>query len=209
VAAKQIAVKKYVVKLSEAERQQLNALIRGGRHPAQQLIRARILLKADASEAGEGWSDSQIAAALDINLATVARTRQRLVEDGFDSVLTRKHSPNSARKRIFDGVAEAKLIALACSEPPKGRAKWTLRLLEDKVVERNIVDRVSDNTIGRTLKKLSQTAPEAAICHSAGRQRWLRGRHGRRSGSLSKTARSGLSRGLRGRDLEATGRRDP
>jgi Homeodomain-like domain len=76
-----------------------------------------------------------------------------LVEDGFDSVLTRKHSPNSARKRIFDGVAEAKLIALACSEPPKGRAKWTLRLLEDKVVERNIVDRVSDNTIGRTLKK--------------------------------------------------------
>jgi transposase len=153
VAAKQIAVKKYVVKLSEAERQQLNALIRGGRHPAQKLIRARILLKADASEAGEGWSDSQIAAALDINLATVARTRQRLVEDGFDSVLTRKHSPNSARKRIFDGVAEAKLIALACSEPPKGRAKWTLRLLEDKVVERNIVDRVSDNTIGRTLKK--------------------------------------------------------
>jgi len=75
------------------------------------------------------------------------------VEEGFDAVLTRKHSPNSARKRIFDGAAEAKLIALTRSEPPKGRARWTLSLLEDKVVELNIVARASDNTIGRTLKK--------------------------------------------------------
>jgi hypothetical protein len=70
-------------------------------------------------------------------------------------VLTRKHSPNSARKRIFDGAAEAKLIALACSEPPKGYLRWTLSLLEDKVVELNIVAKASDNTIGRTLKKTS------------------------------------------------------
>ena len=110
-------------------------------------------MKADASEAGEGWSDSRIAAALDTSLATVARTRQQLVEEGFEAVLTRKHSPASARPRIFDGAAEAKLIALACSEPPKGRARWTLRLLEEEVVELNIVDRASDNTIGRTLKK--------------------------------------------------------
>jgi hypothetical protein len=81
------------------------------------------------------------------------RTRQLLVEEGFEAVLRRKQSPNSARRRIFDGASEAKLIALACSEPPKGRAKWTLRLLEDKVVELNIVARASDNTIGRTLKK--------------------------------------------------------
>jgi hypothetical protein len=111
------------------------------------------LLKADAGEAGEGWSDSQIAAALDTGLVTVARVRQQLVEEGFEAVLTPKRSPASARQRIFDGAAEAKLTALACSTPPKGRARWTLRLLEDKVVELNIVARVRDHTIGRTLKK--------------------------------------------------------
>jgi transposase len=155
VTAKQIAVKKYMVKLSGEERERLAALIHAGKHPARQLTKARILLKADASEAGEGWSDSQIAAALDTSVDTVARTRQQLVEEGFEAVLVRKHSPASARKRIFDGAAEAKLIALACSEPPKGRRRWTLQLLEDQVVELKIVDRASDNTIGRTLKKTS------------------------------------------------------
>jgi len=153
VTAKQIAGKKYVVKLSDTERERLNTLIHSGKHPARQLTKARILLKADASEAGEGWSDSRIAAALDTSIDTVARTRQQLVEEGFESVLTRKHSPASARPRIFDGAAEAKLIALACSKPPKGRARWTLQLLEEAVVELNIVERASDNTIGRTLKK--------------------------------------------------------
>jgi hypothetical protein len=94
-------------------------------------------------------------AALDTSLSTVFRTRQRLVEEGFEAVLHRKHSPNSARRRIFDGAAEAKLITLACSPPPKGRTRWTLVLLEDKVVELRIVERASDNTIGRTLKKIS------------------------------------------------------
>src|ERR1700689_1913643 len=149
------AVKKYVVRLSEAERETLEAFVRTGKRRAAQLLKARILLKADVSEAGEGWSDPRIVAALDTTLSTVSRTRQLLGEEGFEAVLTRKQSPNSARRRIFDGAAEAKLIALACSPPPKGRARWTLVLLEDKVVELNIVDRVSDNTIGRTLKKIS------------------------------------------------------
>lgn len=153
MATKEIAVKKYVVKLSAEERERLDTLIHSGKHPARKLTRARILLKADAGVAGEGWSDSRIAAALDTGLATIARVRQQLVEEGFASVLTPKRSPASARQRIFDGAAEAKLIALACSEPPKGRARWTLSLLEDKVVELNIVARASDNTIGRTLKK--------------------------------------------------------
>jgi len=153
VIAKEIAVKKYVAKLSTEERERLDTLIRSGKHPARKLTRARILLKADVGEAGEGWSDSQIAAALDTGLTTVARIRQQLVEEGLESVLTPKRSPASARTRIFDGAAEAQLTALACSAPPKGRARWTLRLLEDKVVELNIVARVSDNTIGRTLKK--------------------------------------------------------
>ena len=153
MTAKQIGAKKYVVRLSDEERERLCTLIHTGKHRAGQLVKARILLKPDASAAGEGWSDSQIAAALDTSVATVARTRQQLVEEGFEAVLTRKHSPASARARIFDGAAEAKLIALACSEPPKGRARWTLQLLEAAVVELNIVARASDNTIGRTLKK--------------------------------------------------------
>ena len=153
MTAKQPAVKKYIVKLGADERERLNTLIQKGKAPARQVLKARILLKADASEAGEAWSDGQIAEALDTSLDTIARTRQQLVEGGIDAALTRKQSPNSARKRIFDGAAEAKLIALACSAPPKGRKRWTLTLLETVVVELNIVDRASDNTIGRTLKK--------------------------------------------------------
>ncbi len=153
MTAKQSGVKKYVVKLGAEERERLNALIQKGKAPVRQVLKARILLKADASEAGEGWSDQRIAEALDTSTDTVARTRQHLVEGGVDAALSRQHSPNSARKRIFDGAAEAKLIALACSDPPKGRSRWTLKLLESAVVELNIVDRASDNTIGRTLKK--------------------------------------------------------
>jgi transposase len=167
VTAKQIAVKRYVVKLSGEERERLNALISVGKHPARQLTRARILLKADTSDAGDGWSDSLIAAALDTSVDTVARTRRQLVEEGLESVLVRKHSPASARKRIFDGAAEAKLIALACSEPPKGRKRWTLHLLEEAVVELNIVEQASDNTIGRTLKKTFS----GRICKSNGSSR--------------------------------------
>lgn len=167
MTAKQITVKKYVVKLSDEERERLNTLIHTGKHRAGQLVKARILLKADTSDAGEGWSDSQIARALDTTVNTVARTRQQLVEEGFEAVLTRKHSPNSARPRIFDGAKEAKLIALACSQPPKGRARWTLKLLETAVVELDIVDRASDNTIGRTLKKHAQATSAEAMGDSA------------------------------------------
>jgi transposase len=153
VIAKQPAVKRYIVTLSAEEREHLDTLIQKGTSPARQVLKARILLKADASDAGDAWSDSQIATALDTSIDTVARTRQQLVEEGLEAALTRKHSPASARPRIFDGAAEAKLIALACSEPPKGRARWSLKLLEEAVVELNIVVRASDNTIGRTLKK--------------------------------------------------------
>jgi transposase len=153
MVSKESAVKKYIVTLSGAEREQLTALIHSGKHPAQKLLKARILLKADTSQGGEGWSDSQIAVALQTSVDTVSRTRQRLVEEGLEAALIRKHSPNSARRRIFDGAAEARLIALACSKPPAGRARWTLQLLEEAVVELKIVERASDNTIGRTLKK--------------------------------------------------------
>jgi len=153
VAGKEIAVKKYVVRLSAEERGQLDDLIRSGKRSAQLLTKARILLKADASDVGEGWSDSVIAGALDTSISNIERTRRQLVEEGFEAVLSRKYNPNSARPRIFDGVAEARLIALTCSPAPVGRARWTLCLLEEKVVELNIVEKASDNTIGRTLKK--------------------------------------------------------
>ncbi len=153
MTAKQHGLKKYIVRLSDDEREQLNSLIDKGKHPARKLLKARILLKADASAAGPGWADGDIATALETSVDTVAKTRQQLVEEGLEAALTRKHSPASARPRIFDGVAEAKLIALACSEPPPGRVRWTLELLEEAVVELKIVERASDNTIGRTLKK--------------------------------------------------------
>jgi hypothetical protein len=153
MAAKEISVKKYVVRLNGEERDRLETLIRKGKSPAQRLLKARILLKADVSEGGDGWSDSQITKALETTPSMVHRVRKQLVEEGFDAVLSRKQRAMPAVARIFDGEKEAKLIALACSKPPKGRARWTLRLLENKVVELNIVDRASDSTIGRALKK--------------------------------------------------------
>src|SRR5207248_8516319 len=111
-----------------------------------------ILLKADVSEAGKGWSDNRIIEALETSPSMVYRVRKQ-VEEGFEAVLSRKPRAMPAVARIFDGEKEAKLIALACSKPPKGRARWTLRLLENKVVELGIVERASDSTIGRALKK--------------------------------------------------------
>ena len=153
MAAKEIAVKRYVVKLSGEERAQLEALIRKGKSPAQRLLKARILLKADVSQGGEGWTDNRIIMALETSPSMVYRVRKQLVEEGLEAVLSRKPRATPAIARIFDGEKEAKLIALACSKPPKGRARWTLRRLENKVVELGIVDRASDSTIGRTLKK--------------------------------------------------------
>jgi hypothetical protein len=120
VAGKEIAVKKYVVRLSAEERDQLNDKIRSGKRSAQLLTKARILLKADVSDAGEGWSDSRIVQAPDTSIANIERTRRQLVEEGFAAVLTPKYNPNSAPPRIFDGVAEAKLIALTLSPAPEG-----------------------------------------------------------------------------------------
>jgi transposase len=169
MAAKEISVKKYVVRLSGEEREQLETLIRKGKSPAQRLLKARILLKADVSEAGEGWSDSRIIKALETSLSMVYRVRKQLVEEGFEAVLSRKQRATPAVERIFDGEKEAKLIALACSNPPKGRARWTLRLLENKVVELSIVDRASDSTIGRVLKK-TRSSPIADSSGSSHRR---------------------------------------
>src|SRR6201997_68560 len=170
---KEISVKKYVVRLNADEREQLEVLIRKGKSPAQRLLKARILLKADVSGAGEGWSDSRIIKALDTSASMIYRVRKQLVEEGFEAVLSRKQRATPAVARIFDGEKEAKLIALACSKPPKGRVRWTLRLLENTVVELGIVDRASDSTIGRALKK-TLSSPIAASSGSFHRRRKAR-----------------------------------
>ena len=202
MAAKEISVKKYVVRLSGEERERLEALLRKGKSPAQRMLKARILLKADVSEAGEGWSDSRIIKALDTSVSMVYRVRKQLAEEGFEAVLSRKQRATPAVARIFDGEKEAKLIALACSKPPKGRARWTLRLLEKKVVELQIVDCASDLTIGRALKKTSLAPSPAVLGHPAEGQWRVRSRHGRCAGGLHAATRSRLPAGVPGRDLQ-------
>jgi hypothetical protein len=135
MSSREISIKKYVVRLSSEERERLEELIRKGKSPAQRLLKARILLKADVSEDQVGWSDSRIVRALETSASMVYRVRQQLVEEGLEAVLSRKQRVTPAVLRIFDGEKEAKLITLACSKLPKGRARWTLRLLENKVVD--------------------------------------------------------------------------
>ena len=157
MAGREVAVKRYVVRLSAEERERLEDLRSKGTIPARRLLKVQILLKADVSEAGEGWSDRKIMKAFDTTDTMVYTVRKKLVEEGLDAVLSRKRRETPPVARIFDGEREAKLIALACSDPPPGFARWTLRLLEEKVVELQIVDRASDSTIGRVLKKVSSS----------------------------------------------------
>src|SRR5258706_5941344 len=144
MAAKEISVKRYVVRLSADEREQLEALIRKGKSPAQRLLKARILLKADVSESGEGWSDSRIIKALETSASMVYRVRKQLVEEGFEAVLSCKQRAVPAVPRIFYGEKEAKLIALACFNAPKGRARWSFRLLAKQNLELHILDHCTD-----------------------------------------------------------------
>jgi len=144
--------KKYIVKLTDDERQQLQALVDQGKAAARKIKRAWILLQADSGAGGPGWPDERIQEAYAVSLVTIYRVRQDFVEEGFDAVLARR--PKSRhRPRKLDGEQEAHLIALACSKPPAGRCRWTLRLLADKMVELQHTDRVCPETVRQTLKK--------------------------------------------------------
>ena len=143
---------KFVIRLTPEERTRLEGMIHCGIGALNSALKARILLKTDVSENAPGWSDERIAEALETSLSTVLRTRRQFVEEGLDAALSRKKSSWSP-PRTFDGEAEAKLIALTCSEPPKGHTHWTLRLLEKRVVELGIVEAASYTTIYRVLKK--------------------------------------------------------
>ncbi len=143
---------KYAVTLTEAERAQLRTLVGSGGAPARLLTRARILLKANQGEGGPGWTDAAIAGALDVHPTTVARVRRAFVDAGVDAALERKR-PDRVYPRVLDGAAEAHLVAVACSEPPAGRERWTLRLLADELVRLEVVEAVSYETVRRTLEQ--------------------------------------------------------
>jgi len=145
-------LKKYQVVLSEAERKQLLVLVRKGKSSALRQTRARILLQADSGTQGLSWSDAQIHQALGVAISTIERTRLHFVQDGLEAALSGRASSRHY-ERILDGEAEAHLVALACSEPPEGHVRWTLRLLAHRMVELEYCDALSYETVRRTLKK--------------------------------------------------------
>ena len=146
----------WCVTLTDAERHTLLELIAAGRAPARKLTHARILLKAEEPPGGPGWSDRAIAGALEVSLPTVGRVRKRYVEEGLEAALNHRHPRNHKPHRL-DGDGEAHLIALACSAPPEGHNRWTLRLLAGRLVELQYVGRVSYETVRCTLKKTNSS----------------------------------------------------
>ncbi len=147
---------RYTVRLDAAERHGLIDLVRTGKRAASTLIRARILLKADVGPQGEGCDDEEIAEALETSLSTIHRVRQAFVEEGLEEALYRQ-KPTGRQYRKLDGDQEARLIALACSEAPEGRSRWTLPLLADKLVELQVVESVSPECVRTTLKKTTSS----------------------------------------------------
>jgi len=150
-------MKKYLVTLTPDEREQLTALIAAGKAAAKKLAHARVLLKADSADGGPAWTDETIAEAVEVSVATVERVRQRFVEQGLEAALTRKPQDKPSRERALDGRAEARLVALACSAPPDGRKRWTLKLLADRLVELEVVDAVCPETVRQTLQKTTSS----------------------------------------------------
>jgi len=144
-----VANKKYIVKLSPEERDELQAMISSGKHSAKKILRGRVLLKTDDS-----WPDRKIAEALEIHVITIERMRQQFVEEGFESFMTRRKSGRKYLRKL-DGKQEAQLTTIACSQPPEGRARWTLRLLADRMVQLDYVESVSHETVRQVLKKMN------------------------------------------------------
>ena len=179
--------KKYVVRLEPGERKDLQQLVSKGKAAARKLTHARILLQADVSESGLGWTDVQIADSLGVTTRSVEHLRKRFVEQGREAALERKKRETSPTPRILDGEKEARLVAICCSKAPAGRTRWTLDLLADRLVVLNIVESISHDTVGRALKKRVETMAKEDVVHSTGARRGVRLRHGKRAGSVPST----------------------
>jgi transposase len=176
--------KRYRVTLTAEEREALDRMISRGKADARKLAHARVLLHADASEGGPDWTDARIAEAVRVSVRTIERVRQRFVEEGLEAALLPRPSPRVYACKL-DGAQEAKLVALACSGPPEGKQRWTLRLLAERMVELEVVPELSHETVRQTLKKeRAQAASAANVVHPAQAFGRVRVPHGRRAGGL-------------------------
>ena len=176
--------KRYVIRLTPAEREQLKGVVHRGRQAAYRRRHAHVLLLADQGEHGPGLIDREVAERVGCSERTVEKIRERCVCEGLAAALERK--PRSReRRRVLDGEGEARLVSLACSEPPAGRARWTLRLLGDRLVELEVVESISAETVRKVLKKHHQTLAEADVVYSRATQRGVRLPDGGGAGGLS------------------------
>ena len=157
-----MAKKRYVVTLTANERSYLESLVRKGKAAARKQVHARILLKSDTGTRGDGWTDEHICEALDVSRPTVERVRKRFVEEGLEAALCRREQINRKRRKL-DGDGEAHLVALTCGKPPRGRVRWTLRLLANRIVELGWAESISHEAVRQTLKKRSQAVVEATM----------------------------------------------
>ena len=191
--------KKYRVTLTPAEREELERLLARGKADVRKIKHAQILLKADEADDGPAWSDARIAEAVEAGTATVERGRQRFVEEGLASALSPSRGGTRIYERQLDGAQEAHLIALACSAPPDERARWTLRLLAQRMVELAYVDTLSYETVRQTLKKeRPPTAPKKDVVHPRQALGGVRLPHGRCAGGLPPPVRPQAPGGVRG-----------
>jgi transposase len=176
------------VTLTTEEREGLGRMISRGKADARKLAHARVLLLADVSEGGLGWTDAGIAEAVRVSVRTIERVRQRFVEEGVEAALLPKPSSRVYARKL-DGAQEARLISLACSGPPEGKARWTLRLLAETMVELEVVPELSHETVRQTLKKeCAEAAPAADVVHPAQALGRVRLPHGRRAGGILPSA---------------------
>jgi hypothetical protein len=194
--------KKYIVRLTQEERKELKNLVRKNNLKNYRIRHAHVLLAADAD--GADQEDQQIAMALSIHVRTVEEIRKRFVLEGLESALERKKRATPPRARILDGAGEARLIAMGCSKPPEGRAKWTLKLLAEGLVQLDVVETISDCTVHRVLKKRVEASSAKVLVHPSQAQRRIRCGDGRSSRTLPSTLRSGASSGLHGRATHST-----
>jgi transposase len=179
--------KRYVVRLTSEEREQLQGLVQRGREAAYRRRHAQVLLLADEGEQGEGLIDREVAERVGCTRRTVEQIRERCVCEGLQAALERKKRSRE-RSRVLDGEGEARLVRLACSEPPTGRARWTLKMLRDRLVELEVVESISTEAVRQVLKKHHQTLAEAHGVHPGAGERGVRVPNGSGAGRVSTTS---------------------